>query len=153
MSILCIERCSSNRLTRLCAITREQPNSFAVRFIHGTVVTCQKHSYAHFDVHVALVMYTSRTYLLIFDVLTQRTPKYRLYIDVAHSIGVQNGFLHFFLFTGTDFWFSGHFFFVLKLEVYVCLVVSLLILSFLIITTVKGEPKNSIFGSKTSVTL
>ena len=24
-------------------------------------------------------------------------------IDVAHSIGVQNGFLHFFLFTGTDF--------------------------------------------------
>ena len=30
--------------------------------------------------------------------------------DVAHSIGVQNGVLHFFLFTGTDFKCSGHFF-------------------------------------------
>ena len=49
--------------------------------------------------------------------------------DVAHNIGVQNGFLHFFLFTGTIFWCSGHFF-VLKLEVYVCLVKSLLILIF-----------------------
>ena len=44
-------------------------------------------------------------------------------------------------------------FFVLKLGVYVCLVKSLLVLSFLFIKTVKGELKDSKFGSKTSVTL
>ena len=72
--------------------------------------------------------------------------------DVAHSIGVQNGVLHFFLLYGTDFWCSGHFF-VLKLKVYVCLVKSFLILSFLFIKTVQGKPKNPKFGSKTAVTL
>ena len=45
------------------------------------------------------------------------------------------------------------FFFVLKLEVFVCRVKSLLILSFLFIKTVEGGLKNSKFGSETSVTL
>ena len=53
----------------------------------------------------------------------------KICIDVAHSIGVQNGVLHFFLFTGTNIGCSGHFF-VLKLEVYVCLAKSMLVLSF-----------------------
>ena len=44
-------------------------------------------------------------------------------------------------------------FFVLKLGEYVCLAKSLLILSFLLIKTVKGELKNSKFGGKSSVTL
>ena len=48
------------------------------------------------------------------------------------------------------FWSS---FFVFKLGVYVRLVKSLLILSFLFIKTVKGELKNSKFGGKTSVTM
>ena len=41
----------------------------------------------------------------------------------------------------------------LKIGVYVGLVMSLLILSFLFIKTVKGGLKNSKFGGKTSVTL
>ena len=45
------------------------------------------------------------------------------------------------------------YFYVLKLGVYVCLVKSLLILSFSFIKTAKGELKNSKFGGKTSVTL
>ena len=45
------------------------------------------------------------------------------------------------------------FIFVLKLRLYNCLVKSLLIVSFYFIKTVKGEPKNSKFGSKSSVTL
>ena len=43
--------------------------------------------------------------------------------------------------------------FALKLEVYVCLVKSSLILIFLFIKTVIGELNNSKFGGKTSVTL
>ena len=49
--------------------------------------------------------------------------------DVAHSIGVQDGFLHFFCLQ-EPFFDVLVIFFVLKLKVYVCLVKSLLILSF-----------------------
>ena len=75
-----------------------------------------------------------------------------VYNDVAHSIGVQNGFLHFFCLQEPIFDVLV-IFFVLKLEVYVCLAKSLLILSFSFIKTVKGELKNSKFRGKTSVTL
>ena len=49
--------------------------------------------------------------------------------DVAHSIGVQSGFLHFYCLQ-EPFFDALVIFFVLKLEVYVCLVKSLLIFSF-----------------------
>ena len=45
---------------------REQPNIFAARLILGTAATCQKPSYAHFDVNVALVKYTSLTLFVDF---------------------------------------------------------------------------------------
>ena len=50
---------------------REQPNIFAARYTLGTAATCQKPSYAEFDLHVALVQCTSRT--LFVDVLTRNT--------------------------------------------------------------------------------
>ena len=50
---------------------REQPNIFAARITLGTAATCQKPSYAEFDIHVALVQYTSRA--LFVDVLTRNT--------------------------------------------------------------------------------
>ena len=84
----------------------------------------------------------SRTWLVLFWRLL-----FYDYCDVAHSIGVQNGFLHFFLFTGTDFWCSGHCF-VLKLEVYVCLVKSLLILSFYLSKQLKERPRTQNLGVK-----
>ena len=46
-----------NRLTRPWALTGEQQNIFFARFTLGTVANCQKLSYAHFDVCVALVQY------------------------------------------------------------------------------------------------
>ena len=49
----------SNHLTRLWAITREQPNILAACIALRTAATCQKPSYAHFDIHIALVQYTS----------------------------------------------------------------------------------------------
>ena len=48
----------SNRLTRLWAITREQPNIFATHITLGMAATCQMPSFAHFVVHIALVLYT-----------------------------------------------------------------------------------------------
>ena len=66
-------------------------------------------------------------------------------IDVAHSIGVQNVVLSFFCLQEPIFNVLV-IFFVLKLGVYVRLVKSLLILSFLFSKTVKGELKNSKFG-------
>ena len=73
-------------------------------------------------------------------------------IDVAHSISVQNVVLPFFCLQEPihDVLVIS---FALKLGVYVRLVKSLLILSILFIKTIKGEPKNSKFGGKTSVTL
>ena len=55
----------SNRLVRLWAITREQPNIFAAHITLGTATTCQKPSYAYFDV-VALVQYTWRTLFVVY---------------------------------------------------------------------------------------
>ena len=39
---------------------------FAARITLGTAVTCRKPSYAHIDVHVALVQYTSRASFVDF---------------------------------------------------------------------------------------
>ena len=75
-----------------------------------------------------------------------------LNVDVAHSIGVQNVVLPFFCLQEPIFDVLV-IFYVLKLGVYVCLVKSLLILSFLFIRTAKRELNNSKFGGKTSVTL
>ena len=59
---------------------RVQPNSFARHITLGMAATCQKPSYTHFDVHVALVQYSSLTFLLILDVLTRMTPEKCVYI-------------------------------------------------------------------------
>ena len=69
----------SNCLTRLWAITGVQPNSFAGHIALGTAATFQKPSYTYFDVHVALVQYSSLTFLLILDVLTRMTPENCVY--------------------------------------------------------------------------
>ena len=45
---------------------REQPNIFAARITFGTAATCQKISYAHFDVNIALVQYISLTLFVDF---------------------------------------------------------------------------------------
>ena len=45
---------------------REQSNIFAARITLGTAATCQKPSYAHFDVNVALIQYTSLTLFVNF---------------------------------------------------------------------------------------
>ena len=45
---------------------QEQPNIFVARITFGTTATCQKPSYANFDVHVASVQYTSKTFFVDF---------------------------------------------------------------------------------------
>ena len=45
---------------------REQPNIFAAHITLGTAATCQKPSYTHFEVHVALVQYMSRMLFVDF---------------------------------------------------------------------------------------
>ena len=76
--ILCIDRytCLLKPFHELWVITREQPNTFAACIITlGMAATYQKLSNTHFDVHVGLVKYTRGRYLLIFDVLTRKTPE------------------------------------------------------------------------------
>ena len=68
-------------------------------------------------------------------------------IDVAHSIGVQNGGLHFFCLQEPIFNVLV-FFLVLKLEVYVCLVKGLLILSFYLSKQLKESPRTQNLGVK-----
>ena len=66
--------------------------------------------------------------------------------DVAHSIGVQNGFLLFYCLQEPIFDVLVIFF--LKLEVYVCLVKSLLILSFYLSKQLNESPRTQNFGVK-----
>ena len=60
---------------------RKQPNIFAARITLGTATICPKPSYAHFDIPVHISISTvyfapvCGPYLLIFDVLTQKTLK------------------------------------------------------------------------------
>ena len=64
---MCIDRysCLLN-LTRLWAITKKQPNIFAVRVTLGTATACQMLSDANFDIHVRLVQCTSRALFVDF---------------------------------------------------------------------------------------
>ena len=70
------------------------------------------------------------------------------YSDVAHSIGVQNGVLHFFSVYRNRFLMFWSFFLVLKLELYVCLVKGLLILSFHLSKQLKESPRTQNLGVK-----
>ena len=44
----------------------EQPNIFVNCITLGTAVTCQKPSYAHYDINVALVKYSLLTFFVDF---------------------------------------------------------------------------------------
>ena len=70
------------------------------------------------------------------------------YNDVAHSIGVHNVVLSFFCLQEPIYNVLVIFFFVLKLEVYVCLARSLLILSFYISKQLKESSRNQNLGIK-----
>ena len=70
-----------------------------------------------------------------------------LLIDVAHSVGVQNVVLAFFCLQETIFNVLV-IFFVLKLGVYVCLVMSLLILSFYLSKQLKESSRTQNLGVK-----
>ena len=61
---------------------REQPNIFAACITLGTAATCQKLSYVRFDVHVAVVQYTSRT--LFVDFRCSHSNYYRI-VSFAYS--------------------------------------------------------------------
>ena len=56
-----------NSLTWRWAITLEQSNIFAAHITLGTAATCQKLSYPHFDVHVALIQYLAQTLFVDFQ--------------------------------------------------------------------------------------
>ena len=62
----CINKCHKNVMTTRYII---------LCIILGTAATCQNPSYAHFDVPVALVQYTSWTLFVDFDVLTRKTTE------------------------------------------------------------------------------
>ena len=47
-------------------MTPEQPNILVTRITLGTTATCQRPSYANFDVHVASAQYTLRTLFVDF---------------------------------------------------------------------------------------
>ena len=63
---MCIDRFSCLLKPSHEAITREQLNTFAGHIILRTAATCQMPSYGHFDINVALVQYTPRTFFVDF---------------------------------------------------------------------------------------